>query len=71
MSRSDRGRPPPSAGGTPQGVMEGEKWKNLSPSLYGYLFAVLLTIVFAVLVNALMYFRLKKIDMIESLKSVE
>lgn len=36
-----------------------------------YLFAVLLTIVFAVLVNALMYFRLKKIDMIESLKSVE
>lgn len=36
-----------------------------------YLFAILLTIVFAVLVNALMYFRLKKIDMIESLKSVE
>lgn len=36
-----------------------------------YLFAVLLTIVFAVLVNALMYFRMKKIDMIESLKSVE
>lgn len=36
-----------------------------------YLFSVLLTIVFAVLVNALMYFRMKKIDMIESLKSVE
>lgn len=36
-----------------------------------YLFAILLTIVFAVLVNALMYFRMKKIDMIESLKSVE
>lgn len=36
-----------------------------------YLFAVLLTLVFAVLVNALMYFRLKKVDMIESLKNVE
>lgn len=36
-----------------------------------YLFSVLLTVLFAVLVNALMYFRLKKIDMIESLKSVE
>lgn len=36
-----------------------------------YLFSVLLTILFAVLVNALMYFRLKKVDMIESLKSVE
>ena len=36
-----------------------------------YLFSVLLTITFAVLVNALMYFRMKKIDMIESLKSVE
>lgn len=36
-----------------------------------YLFSVLLTVLFAVLVNALMYFRMKKIDMIESLKSVE
>ena len=46
--------------------------KSLPPPVFtSYLFAVLLTIVFAVLVNALMYFRLKKIDMIESLKSVE
>lgn len=36
-----------------------------------YLFSVLLTVLFAVLVNALMFFRLKKVDMIESLKSVE
>lgn len=36
-----------------------------------YLFSVLLTIIFAVLVNLIMYFRLKKIDMVESLKSVE
>ena len=38
---------------------------------YSYILAALLTLVFAVLVNALMHFRLKKIDMIESLKSVE
>lgn len=36
-----------------------------------YLFSLLLTVVFAVLVNFIMYFRLKKIDMVESLKSVE
>ena len=48
-----------------------EMEKSLPPVFTSYLFAVLLTIVFAVLVNALMYFRLKKIDMIESLKSVE
>ncbi len=36
-----------------------------------YVYAVLLTVLFAVLVNALMFFRLKKVDMIESLKSVE
>ena len=36
-----------------------------------YLFSVLLTVVFAALVNFIMYFRLKKIDMVESLKSVE
>ncbi len=36
-----------------------------------YVYAVLLTVLFAVIVNALMLFRLKKVDMIESLKSVE
>lgn len=36
-----------------------------------YLFSILLTIVFAVLVNGWMYFKLKKIDMVESLKSIE
>lgn len=36
-----------------------------------YLFSGLLTLVFSVFVNYMMYYRLKKIDMIESLKSVE
>lgn len=36
-----------------------------------YVFSILLTIVFAVLVNLLMLFRLKKVDMIDSLKNVE
>lgn len=36
-----------------------------------YILSILLTIVFAVLVNGWMYFKLKKIDMVESLKSVE
>lgn len=36
-----------------------------------YLFSILLAIVFSAAVNAVMYFQLKKIDMIESLKSVE
>ena len=36
-----------------------------------YLTAVLLTFVFAMLVNGFMYFKLKKIDMAESLKSIE
>ncbi len=36
-----------------------------------YLLSVVLTIVFSIGVNALMYFKLKKIDMVESLKSVE
>ncbi len=35
------------------------------------LIATLLTVVFTVAVNAIMYFNLKKIDMVESLKSVE
>ncbi len=36
-----------------------------------YLFGVLLTLAFSGFVNWLMYFKLKKIDMVESLKSVE
>jgi len=38
---------------------------------YSYTLAAALTIAFAVLVNILMHFKLKKISMIESLKSVE
>ena len=33
--------------------------------------SAVLTVVFSMLVNAVMYFKLKKIDMVESLKSVE
>lgn len=36
-----------------------------------YVYSILLTIFFAVFVNGVMYFKLKKIDMVESLKSVE
>ena len=36
-----------------------------------YLFSALLTLLFAAVVNFIMYFRLKKVDMVESLKSVE
>ncbi len=36
-----------------------------------YLYAILITAGFAILVNIILYFSLKKIDMIESLKSVE
>lgn len=39
--------------------------------IWSYLLSVLFTIGFSVLVNWVMYFRLKKIDMVESLKSVE
>ena len=38
---------------------------------WSYLFSTLFTIGFSLLVNWVMYFRLKKIDMVESLKSVE
>lgn len=38
---------------------------------YCYLMAAVLTIVFAVLVNVVMNYKLKKISMVESLKSVE
>ena len=36
-----------------------------------YIIAMLFTIGFSVFVNLVMYFKLKKIDMVESLKSVE
>ena len=38
---------------------------------HNYLVSVILSLAFAVIVNILMYFRMKKIDMIQSLKSVE
>ena len=36
-----------------------------------YVYSILITIVFTLIVNIVTYFTLKKIDMIESLKSVE
>ena len=39
--------------------------------LPSYVYAILITAAFAILVNIILYFSLKKIDMIESLKSVE
>jgi putative ABC transport system permease protein len=36
-----------------------------------YLGSIALSLVFALLVNFIMFFRMKKIDMVESLKSVE
>ena len=39
--------------------------------LASYIYAALLTIGFAMFVNFVLYFKLKKIDMVESLKSVE
>lgn len=47
-------------------MMFGRKIHGLS-----YLWSALLTIGFSLIVNVVMYFKLKKIDMVESLKSVE
>ena len=47
-------------------LMFGQKVRFLS-----YVYSSLFTILFSVIVNVSMYFKLKKIDMIESLKSVE
>ena len=47
-------------------IMFGRRIKPLS-----YLWSVLLTFFFAVIVNAAMFYRLKKVDMVESLKSAE
>lgn len=38
---------------------------------WAYVFAFLLTVIFSVAVNFVLYFKLKKIEMVESLKSVE
>ena len=40
-------------------------------ALASYIYAILITAAFAILVNVILYFSLKEIDMIESLKSVE
>ena len=40
-------------------------------SSYSYMMSSLLTIVFSIIVNAVMYYKLRQIDMVESLKSVE
>ena len=36
-----------------------------------FIFAFVVTVIFAVIVNWIMFFRLKKVSMVESLKSVE
>jgi putative ABC transport system permease protein len=43
--------------------------RNIDPS--SFLYSILLTILFSALVNFVMFFKLKRIDMVESLKSVE
>ena len=40
-------------------------------NLPSYIYSSLLTVLFSTLINWVMYFKLKKIDMVESLKSVE
>ena len=42
-----------------------------SISVFSYVISALITYGFSILVNGVMYFKLKKIDMVESLKSVE
>ena len=42
---------------------------NIEP--LSYVWGILITVFFAIIVNIIAYFSLKKIDMIESLKSVE
>ncbi|MBO5461620.1 MAG: FtsX-like permease family protein [Ruminococcus sp.] len=43
--------------------------RTISPS--SFVFSFLITLAFSILVNGVMYFKLEKIDMVESLKSVE
>ena len=49
-----------------QGVMFGRNINILS-----YLYAIAITMIFAILVNLVMYYKLKNVQMVESLKSVE
>ena len=42
-----------------------------NPGRMSYLYSAILTMVFTFIVNFALHFRLKKIDMVESLKSVE
>lgn len=44
---------------------------NRSLVWWAYLFGALLTMVFAAIVNVVLHFKLKKIDMVESMKSIE
>ncbi|MFR3321070.1 MAG: hypothetical protein ACLTSZ_07910 [Lachnospiraceae bacterium] len=39
--------------------------------LLSYVLGILFTFAFSIIVNLVMYYKLKKIDMVESLKSVE
>ena len=43
--------------------------RNIDPS--SFLYALLFTILFSLIINGVMYFKLRKIDMVESLKSIE
>ena len=47
-------------------IMFGRKIRVVS-----YIYSAILTILFSVFVNFIMYYKLKKIDMVESLKSVD
>lgn len=44
---------------------------GLDITMKSYLISIAFTVIFAIIVNGVMYFKLKKIDMVESLKSVE
>ena len=46
-----------------------KRQRNVFPRSYGW--SALITMAFALFVNFMMFYRLRKIDMIESLKSVE
>ncbi len=43
--------------------------RNINPP--SYLYSLALTVLFSLMINGVMYFKLKKIDMVESLKSIE
>ena len=43
--------------------------RNINPP--SYLYSFLFTVLFSIIINGVMYFKLRKIDMVESLKSVE